>query len=170
MANKSRVRRSARSKGALVWTTILVERQALATTGTLAFDIVADTDWTTVGGKEKATVVRVRGWMDISVEPAAVLTASGPVFAFIGTSDEDEAAVSASVAGTYKDEDIMATYGHQFPYSNISQPSPDTWKTLVDIKAMRKIQTGQELRLTITNEHTLSVTISMTLRALLKRG
>ena len=78
--------------------------------------------------------------------------------------------MSASTAQTYTDEDIMATYGHLFEYSDINETSPRTYDQLVDIKAMRKIRSGQELRINFTNEHSLSVTISMTIRALVKRS
>ena len=168
---KRRSSRSARSSGALVWTTLINEESSIAVGATkTGSDIVADADWTGVGGQERATILRVRGWFSVTIEPAAVLEGAGTAFAYIGVYDEDELSVDASVAGTYKDEDIMATYGHQFPYSNIGQPSPDTWDQEVDIKAMRKIRSGQDLRFVMTNKTPLILEVSLVLRALVKRS
>ena len=98
MARKRYGTRSAKSKGALIWTTVFAERQALATGGSLSFDIVTDSDWNAVGGQERATIMRIRGWFNVAVEPAAVLTASAAVFSYVGIMDEDETVVSASTA------------------------------------------------------------------------
>jgi len=171
MARRGRGRRMARKPGDLVWTVVENDNFSIATGVTIGgSDIVADTDWTVISGQERATIMRVRGWFSFTVGPAAVLTSAGSVFVYIGLFDADESAPSASDADSYVDEDILATYGHNFPYSNISQTSPDSWSEVVDIKAMRRIRTGQDLRFVITNEHSLSVEVSFVIRALLKKS
>ena len=172
MANRrGRTSRSVRKSGALVWTTLINESSTIISGATkTGSDIVADTDWSGIAGQERATILRVRGWFSVTIEPAAILTGAGTVFGYIGVYDEDELSVDASIAGTYKDEDIMATYGHSFTYSNIGQPSPDAWDQEVDIKAMRKIRSGQDLRFVLTNKTPLIVEVSLVLRALVKRS
>ena len=171
MARRGRVSRSAKQKGALIWTTLVNEESSIAVGATkTGSDIVADADWTAVGGQERATIMRVRGWFTVTQEPAAALTGAGTVFGYIGVFDEDELSVDASVAGTYKDEDIMTTFGHMFPYSNIGEPSPNAWSEVVDIKAMRKIRSGQDLRFVLTNKSSLICEVSLVLRALIKRS
>ncbi len=163
--------RSARKTGALIWTTLLNDEVEMAPFATkVASNIVQDSDWTAVGGQERATIMRVRGWFSVAMQPVGALTASVGVFGYIGVYDEDEPSLGADIAGTYADEDIMTTFGHVFPYSNISQTSLDTWNQEVDVKAMRKIRRGQQLRFVLTNVGPTPLDVSLILRALVKRS
>ena len=170
MANRNR-HRATRTKGALIWTVVGNTRfQINAGVTVSGSDIVEDTDWTTVGGQERATLMRIRGWFSVNQGPVGVLTASGPVSAYIGLFDADEAAPSASAINTYVDEDILATYGHGFPYTDIGESPGTFWDQHVDVKAMRKIRTGQDVRFVITNDNPTAVYISFIMRALVKRS
>jgi len=171
MARRQRSQRASRKSGALIWSTLINDSVAILPGATkTGSDIVTDSDWTVVGGQERATIMRVRGWFSVGIDPAGGLIGQDPCFAYIGVYDKDELSQSAALADTYSEEDIMATYGHQFPYSNISQTSPTTWDQEVDIKAMRKIRKGQELRFVMTNQSALQVRISLVIRALIKRS
>ena len=168
--HQTRRARPSRKSGALIWATVLNSDSTIlpgaTKTGT---DIVSDSDWTTVGGQERATILRIRGWFSVTTVPVGALTDSGPIFAYVGMYDADELFISAAVAGTYSDEDIMATWGHVFPYYTIGDPGK-SWTERVDIKAMRKIRTGQDLRFVMTNLSSVDVDVSLLLRALIKRS
>ena len=171
MAKGRRITRSVRSKGALVWTTVLANGINMATGTTATMDIIDDQDWTNVGGSEKATCLRVRGWLSITIDAAAVLTGAEPVFLYVALFDQSAASPNADDPTTYTEEDILWTAGHMFPYSNISQTSPDSYDVNVDIKAMRKIRTGEQLRMVIRNPTGgLAYEFSGLLRALVKRS
>ncbi len=171
MARRRFSSRAVKKTGALIWTTLInSDVTILAGATKTGSDIVTDGDWTNVAGQERATILRVRGWFSVAPIPVGVLTDSGPVFGYIGIFDRDELSASASLANTYAEEDIMTTFGHVFPYSNISQPSPDTWNEVVDVKAMRKIRAGQECRFVLTNQMSIDVDVSLVLRALVKRS
>ena len=163
--------RSVKKTGATIWTTLINEAVTILPGATkTGSDIVTDSDWSVIGGQERATILRIRGWFAVSIAPAAALTDAGGCFGYIGVYDADELSLTASAASTYKDEDIMTTFGHVFPYSNISQTSPDAWHQVVDVKAMRKIRTGQECRFVLTNETPLDLEVSLVLRALVKKS
>ena len=171
MAKRRAFTRAAKKSGDLIWTTLVNDDSVILAGATkTGSDIIADADWTTIAGQERATILRVRGWFGVALEPVGVLTSSGPVFGYIGVYDADENSLDAGLAGTYRDEDIMTTFGHVFPYSNISQPSPDAWNQEVDVKAMRKIRTGQELRFVLTNGTTIDAQVSLVLRALIRKS
>jgi len=171
MANRHRGRRATRAKGALIWTTIVNDTvtilPAATKTGT---DIVADADWTQVSGAERAMIMRVRGWFSVAPDPVLAVTGSFGVFAYIGVYDADEPSLSALLADTYSDEDIMATYGHQFGHQDIGEAPGPQWDQAVDVKAMRKIRRGQELRFVVTNGGSVDIQISLVIRALVKRS
>ena len=171
MAAKSRGKRYARKSGNLVWTVVTNDSFTINPGVTVSgSDIVSDSDWTVLGGMERATILRVRGWFGINVEPALALTAGGPVFGYIGLFDGQEPSTAADLATTYNEEDILTTFGWQFPYTNIGEAPGPTWHQDIDVKAMRKIRSGQDLRFVLTNLHSLKVEVSFVLRALLKRS
>ena len=171
MARRRGERRFSKSKGALIWTTIINDDVNIAIGATkTGTDIVTDSDWTAVGGQERATIMRIRGWFGASQEPVAVLTGAGAMFGYVGIYDEDELSAPADVATTYSEEDIMATYGHVFPFSDIGQTAPAAWQETVDIKAMRKIRRGQDCRFVLTNRTSTIVATSFVIRALVKRS
>jgi len=153
-----------------VWTTIVnssVTVLAGATkTGT---DIVTSADWINIGGAERGTVLRVRGWFSAALLVPTVQFVGGGAFAYVGVYDEDELSKDASLASTYAEEDIMGTWGHEYAASEVDD-SIREWNEVVDIKAMRKIQTGQDLRFVATNNTALIMQISLVLRALVRRG
>ena len=152
-----------------IWTTILGDEVAIGAASSTTFDIVAAADWTVAGGLERATILRVRGWFSAVVKDATGSFAGGAHFAYIGLFDEDETSPGGSISGTYIDEDIMATYGFLFAFADTGTVG-QTWSQEIDVKAMRKIRTGQDLRFVYTNSGTTSVEVSLVIRALLRRG
>jgi len=164
------VTRATRKKGALIWTTVLGNNILVDNGARTEADIVTSSDWTVVGGSEKATLMRIRGWLGVSLTPAGALTSGAPVFSYIATFDEDELGPGAATATTYSEEDILATYGHEFPYTNLAEGRGPTWQQIIDVKAMRKIRTGMDVRLVLSNLTSLDVVVSFVIRGLIKRS
>ena len=167
-------RRQGSSRGAkrgknLVWTTIVnINVTVLAGATKTGTDIVSDIDWTVISGARWGTIMRTRGWFSCAPIPEAGPTLTGGgVFAYVGVYDKDELSKPASDADTYVDESIMATWGYQFAPHFLGEGG-DPWAQVVDIKAMRRITTGKELRFVMTNQMPDALKVSLVIRALVK--
>jgi len=170
MARK-RFFRAASSKGPKnnVWTTVLMDEFGVALGVTQQFNIVQDSDWTVVGGSERSTVLRIRGWVADHNKDTSGVRPEGAWFGYITVQDEDAAASPADVSVTYADEDILTTIGGVFTVTDTAATGHVT-EINIDVKSMRKLRTGQQLRLIITNASTASMDVSGVVRALLRRG
>ncbi len=74
-----------------VWTTILNRNVGILAGATkTGTDIVAPTDWTVVGGSERATIMRIRGWFAVTMQEPVLAFIGGSAFAYVGLYDEDE--------------------------------------------------------------------------------
>ena len=153
-----------------VWTVVQAEAQVQTNT-TVEAVIVAPTDWSGVAGLglERATLLRVRGWL--SAAPAVEDVSTGGIFFVIYVVDEDAALVNPLDVSTYVNEDVLWTGGAQFAGQGAlaieTRPSVE-WE--VDIKAMRKLTSGQEVRLAAQVITGLNVRWSGTLRGLVRKG
>ncbi len=153
-----------------VWTTIVNVATTISSGATkTGTDIVTSADWTAVGGSERATILRIRGWCGASVDVPAGAFAGGAVFGYIGLYDEDELSKDASLALTYLDEDIMTTFGHTFAAVPAGGIIP-AYNHEIDVKAMRKIRTGIDCRFVATNITAEDMNMSLVIRALVRRG
>ncbi len=170
MADRRRGRssRGAKARGLNTWTTVLGEDVTLTAGGSVSFDIVADSDWVPAAGTARATLMRTRGWFDIINKDTSGSFAGGSVFMYVGVFDEDVASPAASLVSTYVDEDVLWTGGGQFPFQE-SGAAMSLHKH-IDIKSQRKLTTGSEVRVVITNAMVVSIEMSFVLRALLRRG
>jgi len=166
-----RVSRGAASRGPKnnVWTTVLADAFGIATGATQQFNVVQDNDWTTVGGQERATVLRIRGWLALHNKITTGVLPEGSWFAYLTVQDEDAPAAVADVALTYAEEDILWTDGGVFTVTDTNATGHVSYRR-IDVKAMRKIRTGQELRLVVTNSVANTIDFSAVVRALLRRG
>ena len=153
-----------------IWTAILADDVSILTGTTSLFAITQDSDWTRGQGQERATILRVRGWMSISARLGAGITGDGAVGALVQLeSDLAVAPPNALLIASYVDTDILWTAGHQFPHAE-GDMSLAAWDRDVDIKAMRKIRAGQRLSMVVTSNLTNTVSISLVLRALVRVG
>ncbi len=172
MPNRSRRRfgnRGSKQRGQNVWTTVLTAQASLASGASVSFDIVADVDWTAIGGTERATLMRIRGYLNVIHKLTTGSFADAPVLAYIGMFDEDEASPAATAVTTYTDEDILWTGGHLFAFADTGTVGP-TWRQEFDVKAQRKIKSGQECRLVVTNAASIAISLNLVIRGLLRKG
>jgi len=161
--------RSTKERGQNVWTTVLSAQSSIATGVTIERDIVADSDWSTTAGTSRATLMRIRGYFSVIHKLTTGSFADAPVLAYIAIFDEDETSPAATDVNTYSDEDVIWTAGHLFAFADTGTVGP-TWQQEIDVKAQRKIKNGQEVRLVITNAASISVSVTLVVRALLRRG
>ena len=155
-----------------IWTVVL-SNQGLVTTGAqTAHVIVSTTDWQrgVIGGSERATILRVRGYVSFAPKIATGTIAGGSIVGYVTVVDEDISLDSSpSVASTYIDEDILWTRGTAICFQDAGEAVPAvSWD--MDIKSMRKIRIGQELRFVWSNATAGSVEVTLVLRALLRVG
>jgi len=170
MANRRRgITRGSKDRGLNVWTAVLAEEFAIGSGTSSTFDIVLDTDWKPAAGTARATLMRIRGWLNVIQKITSGSFADGMISAYIALYDEDETSKPANAVNTYTDEDILWTGGHMFPFVD-SGAAGSVCMIDVDVKAQRKIKNGQEVRLVVTNNLAVSVDIGLVLRGLLRRG
>ncbi len=169
MAKRARVRRSSGGPKNFVWSTVLMDENGIAAGITQSFPLVLDEDWSGAGGQERATILRIRGWLSVHNKTTTGIRPEGAWFAYITVQDEDAAAAAADLPSTYVDEDILWTGGGVFTATDTNATGHVT-DLLVDVKAMRKIRIGQVCRLVITNVSGGDLENSGVLRALLNKG
>ena len=152
-----------------VWTTVLMDDIVVATLGAAPFNIVQDTDWQAGAGQERATILRIRGWISVHNKTTTGVRPDGTWFAYICVLDEDAASSDASDPATYADEDILWTDGGQFTVTDTNASGEVSYRR-IDVKSMRKIRVGQQCRLVFQNSSTGDMQISGTVRALMRKG
>ena len=168
----SRARGGSRGPKNNIWTTIVDNEQVVGTGSTIEFPVVADSDWQRGAAAERATILRVRGWININKYIAAgVVGGDGAVFMYLALMDDDAVAPAANVASTYVEEDIMWTAGATFHANGAGGvDAPAVVQFVIDVKAMRKMRSGQTLSLVVTNLCVESVELDLVCRALLRLG
>jgi len=169
VAKRRAFRSTSRGPKDQVWATVILVNQVVDDDPTIQFNLVQPTDWTAVGSAERATVLRVRGWLAFS-PPLGV---PSTMFSIISLMDEDIGVGGSSPvdAATYGDEDILWTYGQSVAVTaaatDIVIPTIN-----VDIKSMRKITSGMDLRISLESAGPAAAgwTINGVLRSLVRRG
>ena len=159
--------RSSRAKGKYIWTVVFLEAFNVPATPVGA-DICIGTDFAAHSGREGCTLMAIRGWLSFCAQAG---TGQDVLSAFIAVVDEDESSVGASLdpalVGTYTDEDILWTGGFSKGPATTDVGFGPTFTEQINIKARRKIHTGQEVRLQLTTMND-EIQASGILRALLK--
>ena len=171
MSRRRGFSRAASSRGPKnnVWTTILAEDVDIGAGGLSGFNIVQDSDWTASAGSERATILRVRGWLTVHNKTSTGIRGDGAFFLGIFLLDSDAATPNPSVASTYVDEDTLWTGGGMFTITDTNATGHVT-DLLPDVKAMRKMRKGQELRIAVASPGLTNLRVSFVLRALLRKG
>ena len=166
---KSRRRSSYSRKGGYIWTNVKLSSEAVANT-VISLPVVDSSEFSQTGSQKMVTLMAIRGWLSAT----KVVASGGTVlFGLIGVFDDDLASTATemdpAVSSTYTDEDILWTFGCELPdWSTASQAGGGIWHQEVNVKARRKIKTGQDVRIVYTNTLGSRVLLSGVLRALLK--
>jgi len=161
--------RSKRGPKNNVWTVALEDEVVLAAGATLTFDIVNRADWQRSGGaNERATLMRVRGWLSVIHKISSGSIVLAPWFAYISIQDENAASSSASDVTTYADEDILWTGGGMFSFTDTGDAVSHMQE--IDVKAMRRFNAGGEVRLVLTNSSIVAMSVTGVQRGLLRIG
>jgi len=148
-----------------IWSTILLAEVDL-TIANQVFDIVEDSDWDATGGRRRATIRGIRGWLHF----AHIIDAVDTAYATIGVTDKDTAGAESrpSLVASYVVEDIMWTGGCLFPTNVLaSGAGRGNYHADVNVKSMRHISTGQDCRVNFGSLVDNSITVSGVLRAYL---
>jgi len=155
-----------------VWAVSVFEQTnvPVATTALLAV-LVAGSDWNSSNSSaERATLLRIRGWMSMRQETAAGVGTAGAIFLGIFVLDEDGTTPDMSTASTYADEDILWTGGVQLPSLGDATARSFTMDWIVDVKSMRRITNGQGIRLAVTNPTGSTCDFSGVFRSLVRKS
>ena len=164
-----RTRRSFSRKGGYIWTNVKLSSEAVSNTVN-SLNIVDSSEFSITGSQKMVTLMAIRGWLSAT----KVVASGGTVlFGLVASVDEDISATAAeldpAISSTYTDEDILWTFGCELPdWSTASQAGGGIWHQEVNIKARRKLKTGQDIRIVYTNTLGSRVLLSGILRALLK--
>ncbi len=150
-----------------VWANVLLNGVAVDDSPVIGSNIVQSSDWALGNAAERATLLRIRGAL---VVRKGVSLAATEMMACIVVMDEDIAsgAVEPWLIGTYADEDVLWTATIATPATGAS----DGWSghIPVDVKAMRRITSGQDVRILLQTNATVNVVVSGLLRGLVRKG
>ncbi len=131
--------------------------------------IVDSTDFTTAAGRSEVTLVGIRGWLSI-----ATSNTSSPdtLYMSIVKKDQDESSTAAPMNPSallhYIDEDILWTAGFLSPaLQTAAGIRPGLGYLEVNVKAKRKLATGQDISLQIASSAGSAQTVSGVLRAVM---
>jgi len=137
-----------------IWCSANSNNFAVAAGGILDFKVVEMvTDMVVGSSQAHATFVRLRGsfsWCPVDTAVVAPMS----LLAYCGVFDDDEIPPDPNSISTYSDEDILWTYAGQAVVNGGTAPATTSGKVLtmgsdvqVDIKAKRKLRTGQTLHI-----------------------
>ena len=171
MARKrySRAASSPRGPKNNVWTTVLGDQVDIANLTSNEFNIVQDSDWSAIVGAERCTILRIRGWLKVHNKVTTGIRDESSVFCYVTLMDEDAPVAAADLVQTYTDEDILWTGGGAMTVTD-TNATGIVVDMPIDIKAMRKMRRGQELRLVVTNPSATVQVANFVIRALLRKG
>jgi len=168
MARGNRIVRGRRSgQKNQVWVSTVANDVQFDDTPAIEFNIVQGSDWEVTGSAEKATVLRIRGWMVVNKD---ISQASCDWFCGIYMVDEDAGVQTPAGLGLYTDEDVLwSTGGGSANLSTTASGNQDFRE--IDVKAMRRIGNGQQIRMTFaSNVSGVNFSMSGVTRALVRRG
>ncbi len=169
MANRKGTRRGSGKQHDQSWSVLVIDDTVFGPAPAIQADLLEGADWTAGTGFERATLLRIRGWMTLTpAEPQAQTSA----FVTISKVDENDPAAQGSPLDpvTYADEDVLWTYGTS---STALAISPDiVVPTInVDIKSMRRLTSADDIRVSwVTNVAATTWSCSGVLRCLVRRG
>ena len=149
-----------------VWTAILMDELAVDNTPAVDAVIVDKSDWSGASGNEKATLLRIRGYVNVSKATGGATH----MYMAIYVADKDTGVLSVSGVAAYVDEDILWTHGVNLPSSTAGTVMPVYVD--IDVKSMRRINSSQEVRLTMQGDigNTTVMIVSGVIRGLVRKG
>jgi len=168
--NTARVQRSVRKdKSGLVWCCAGIMDPAnsiIAPEGQLVFPVVdMANDVNSAAGQAQATFLRMRGWISCFYDDGDpgrmdVLAAAFKI-------DANEV-IQLDVITTYTREDILWTGGVVQTNIAIGGASLGFWHQEIDIRAKRRIRTGEEIQLIVENQGDQNMRVGGVLRGLVR--
>ena len=153
-----------------VWSVVILADVPVDDTPTVEASIVVPDEWQpALSGFEHATLLRVRGWLTATA-PQGV-TAIQTLYAMIYVVDVDDTPNNPSVATSYTEEDVLWTHGWAWGAGGAGSVEKETTPgVVVDVKAMRRIDSSKEVRLALRCNSTVVVSVSGVLRALIRKS
>ncbi len=153
-----------------VWSVVLLEQALVDDTPTVEAVIVAAGEWQPASsGFEHATLLRIRGWLTASA--SFVASDSQVLFAMIYVVDKDAASANPLNATSYAEEDVLWTGGWAWPQRGTGAVERDvSQQMLIDVKSMRKIDSGRDVRLALRASSTTVLEVSGIVRALIRKS
>jgi len=153
-----------------VWTAVVFDDVVISTT-VIETAIVAPGDWQPSSGVgfEHATLLRIRGWLSLARNDNEDVF--GATFLMIYVTDADDPTNDPSLAATYSTEDVIWSSG--IAYSAKGAASVEAGPTTVidvDVKAMRKINSAQQVRIALVSSSASFVIVSGVLRGLVRKS
>ncbi len=149
-----------------VWVSTVVLDVLFDDTPAIEFNIVQGSDWEVSGQAEVATVLRIRGWLAVRSIQNSVFASW---FSAMYKTDEDTGVSSPTGLGLYTDESVLWTDGGGASDYTID-PNQHHEYCRIDVKAMRKVTNGEQIRMTFASNVTRVHGVSGVFRALVRRG
>jgi len=176
MPRKSRgFRRGSSRHGAYIWSAIVIDEIVASTSAPASLPIVLTADFTAAGiGQKSVTLLGIRGWL--SIGQSVTNTSQASVFMAVVKHDDDIDMTSAEMNPTglafYTQENILWTGGWNNPgmetgVGNQPTDAGGIMGSQVNLKAKRKLKSGEGISLQLAATGASNCTLSGVLRAIL---
>jgi len=173
---RAKFRKVRRDNTGLIWCAVVAFEplDLSAVGGKVSFPIIiVDSDINTGGGQAHATLLRIRGWVHLCDGQLNNSGYSGYLGGVaVHHDDNPNSPESWASVNTYIDEDVLTTFGGGLSVPSIVQTGYDNGHHhIIDVKAKRKLRSGQNVTLSIDTPGTNSgpdFLVSGALRALVK--
>jgi len=165
----SRRPRGAPKRHDQMWTVLVIENQAFGPAPAVQLDLCDGADWAAGTGFERATLLRIRGWLVLN---SSIDTAGSAAFMTISKVDENDPAAQGSPTDpvTYVDEDVLWTGGAGTTVLSAVAPDMRAERFDVDVKAMRRMTLADDIRISFETTGADLWLVNGVLRCLVRRG
>ena len=165
---RTRTRRSGLKSN--VWSVVVLDNVLIPSAGVEAAIVIPDEWQPAAGGFEHATMLRIRGWLSIARITTVVTLHT--IALVIYKIDQNDTLKSALSATTYNEEDVLWTGGLNYPTiaSGLGDDGLNPVQFDIDVKAMRRITSGDDVRLSMISSVNNASRISGVLRALIRKS
>ena len=166
---RNRTRRGSSARRNYVWTSVILESVTVTTGVPVKAVIVTPDEWqASTTGFKRATLVCIRGWL--SVNPLLSTTDFGVCFMAIVVQEEGASLVGPDNVLAYNEGNVLWTAGCAFGANGAALEQAQSVAFDVDVKAKRRIDSGEVVQLVFVGSIANTAQISGVLRGLVQLG
>jgi len=169
MSRRRTSRATRKGQNNQTWGAVVFE-QTVDDAPAIEVEIMTGADWSVGSGLERATLLRVRGWLS-AVPSSPVATADGGLYLQVYLTDVDSPLGQPPDTALAYVEDSLWTGGTMFgPGHANAVEGLRAYQFSFDVKAMRRVTSDQSLRLIMVTTSARFMVVGGLARALVRRS